>query len=315
MDHTAHGPRARLIGYACIVGSALLFGIAGTVAKMLFVTAMPPLVMVALRAFVSAGALAAIMLVLGKPIRVRGRDGWFLVELGVLLTLVNVTFFYAIALTNVAIALMLEYTAPLLIVFAGVLLGTHRLNRPVLLILAGNLAGCFLLVGGYDPALWTGNAAGVVAGLLCAVSFAAYNVRCARGHTRGLNSWTMTFWPFFLSALFWLPATPWIDYAAVEPTWEVAGFTLFVAIFGTVVPYWLYLEGLRTIDPFPATVIGMLDPVFAGLTAYALLGESFDPPQLAGMALIGAVIVYLKRNEAAVGGRTVPAAAARAETP
>lgn len=297
-DHTT--ANARLIGYACIVASALLFGIAGTVAKMLFVTAMPPLVMIALRAFVSAGAMAAIMLALGKPIRVARADMPFLIQLGVLLTLVNVTFFYAIALTNVALALMLEYTAPLLIVAAGVALGTHRLNRPVLLILAGNVVGCFLLVGGYDAALWNANTAGVIVGLLCAASFAAYNVWCARGHVRGLNSWTMNFWPFFLSALFWLAATPLIDYGAVEPTWEVIGFTLFVGIFGTVAPYWLYLEGLRTIDPFPATVIGMLDPVFAGLTAYALLGESFDPPQIAGMLLVCAVIVYLKRNEAAV---------------
>ena len=299
-DVTAQGSQARLLGYACIVSSALLFGVAGTVAKLLFVDSMPPLVMIALRAVVASATLALVMAALRKPIRIRRADAPFLLELGVWLTLVNVTFFYAIALTNVALALMLEYTAPMLIVAAGVILGTHRLNRPVVLILAGNAAGCFLLVGGYDPALWSGNALGAAVGLLCAVSFAAYNVRCADGHRRGLDSWSMTFWPFFLSALFWLLATPAIDYSAVEFSWGVVGFTLFVGVFGTVVPYWLYLEGLRTIDPFPATVVGMLDPVFAGLTAYALLGERFDPPQVAGMALVCAVIVYLKRNEAAV---------------
>lgn len=311
MSHGADGGRARLVGYGCIVGSALLFGVAGTVAKLLFVAAMPPLVMVALRAFVAAAVLALAMLALGKPIRLRRCDLPFLVELGVLLTLVNVTFFFAIALTNVALALMLEYTAPLLIVAFGVVAGTQRLNRPVLVILAGNVIGCFLLVGGYDPVLWSGNAAGVTVGLLCAASFAAYNVRCAEGHRRNLDSWSMTFWPFLLSALFWIPATPWIDYAAVAPSWSVIGFTLFVGVFGTVVPYWLYLEGLRVIEPFPATVIGMLDPVFAGVTAYLLLGESFAWPQTVGMALVCAVIVYLKRNEAAIG----PAASERVIEP
>ena len=304
----ADAVRTRLWGYGCIVASALLFGVAGTAAKMMFVASMPPLVMIAVRAMVSAAVLAMIMLALGRPIRVRRADMPFLMELAVWLTLVNLTFFYSIALTNVALALMLEYTAPMMIVAAGLFLGTHRMNRAVGMILAGNAIGCFLLVGAYDPALWSGNALGAAVGLLCAVSFAIYNVRCAHGHRKGLGSWSMTFWPFFLSALFWLLATPLIDYSTVEVTWETAGFVLFIGIFGTVAPYLLYLEGLKTIEPFPATVIGMLDPVFAGVTAFVLLGESFEPLQLAGMAVVCAVIVFLKRNESAVQAIPRPAA-------
>lgn len=302
MERTARGTR-RLLGYGLITASSLLFGIAGTLAKMLFVADLPPLVMVALRSFIAAAAMMAVMPLLGRPIRVRRADWPFLLLMGVLLTLVNVTFFYAIALTNVAIALMLEYTAPLVIVFAGVVLGRRRLTRPVLLILAGNAAGCFLLVGGYDAGLWTGNALGVAAGLLCAVCFAAYNVYGAKGHARGLDSWGMTAWPFLVSAAFWLLATPLIDYAAVEPSWPVVGFTLFIGVFGTVVPYGLYLEGLRHIDPFPATVVGMLDPVFAALTAYALLGERFEPPQAAGMLLVCVVIAFVGRADAPAAER------------
>ena len=304
MDRIAQSTRKRLLGYGLIAASSLLFGLAGTLAKMLFVADLPPLVMVALRTFIAVAAMAAVMPVLGKPIRVRPADLPFLVLLGVLLTLVNVTFFYAIALTNVAIALMLEYMAPMIIVFAGVVMGSRRLTRPVALILAGNAVGCFLLVGGYDTALWTGNVSGVVAGLLCAVSFAAYNVYGARGHSRGLNSWTMNAWPFFVSAVFWLLATPLVDYGAVEVSWQVVGFTLFIGVFGTVLPYWLYLEGLRYIDPFPATIIGMLDPVFAALTAYLLLGELLELPQAGGMLLVCVVIAFIGRADDPVSKRS-----------
>ncbi|WP_114860980.1 hypothetical protein [Azospirillum brasilense] len=81
--------RGRLWGYGCIVASALLFGVAGTAAKMMFVAAMPPLVMIAVRAMVSAAVLAVIMLALGRPIRARRVDLPFLGELAVWLTLVN----------------------------------------------------------------------------------------------------------------------------------------------------------------------------------------------------------------------------------
>ncbi|NUB15109.1 EamA family transporter, partial [Azospirillum brasilense] len=151
------------------------------------------------------------------------------------------------------------------------------------------------------------QALGAEGGSPCAVCSAATTVGSARGPRRGLDIWSIPFWPFFLSALFWLLATPAIDYAAVEVTWETVGFVLFIGVFGTVAPYWLYLEGLKTIEPFPATVIGMLDPVFAGVTAFLLLGETFELPQLAGMVVVCAVIVFLKRNESAVQAIPRPA--------
>ncbi|CAO3439285.1 EamA family transporter [Azospirillum endophyticum] len=302
MDKVTQSTRKRLLGYGLIAASSLLFGLTGTLAKMLFVADLPPLVMVALRTFISAAVMAAVIPALGKPIRVRQADLPFLVCLGVLLTLVNVTFFYAITLTNVAIALMLEYTAPIIIVLSGMIMGSHRLTRPVLLILAGNTIGCFLLVGGYDKALWTGNAIGVMVGLLCAISFAVYNIYCARGHSKGLDSWNMNAWPFLFSSVFWLLATPFVDYGATEWSWEVIGFTFFIGILGTVLPYWLYLEGLRYIDPFPATIVGMLDPIFAALTAYMLLGELLELPQAGGMLLICAMIALLEKADGAAGG-------------
>ncbi len=50
-------------------------------------------------------------------------------------------------------------------------------------------------------------------------------------------------------------------------------------------------------DAFPATVIGMLDPVVAGLAAYLLVDERLALPQLAGIALLLVALVHMHCNE------------------
>jgi drug/metabolite transporter (DMT)-like permease len=63
------------------------------------------------------------------------------------------------------------------------------------------------------------------------------------------------------------------------------------------VPYWLLNRGLGSVDAFPATVIGMLDPVVAGVAAYAILSETLQPAQVTGVIVLLVTLVYLKRSE------------------
>jgi drug/metabolite transporter (DMT)-like permease len=65
----------------------------------------------------------------------------------------------------------------------------------------------------------------------------------------------------------------------------------YVVLFGTVVPFGLILLGLRTIDATRAGLLGVTEPVLAGLIAWPVLGEAWSVPQLAGGALVLAGIV------------------------
>jgi len=64
-----------------------------------------------------------------------------------------------------------------------------------------------------------------------------------------------------------------------------------------MLPYWLLLYGLRHVHALPATVIGMLDPLTAGVFAYWLLGETLTAANLTGIAvIIVAVCVFTARE-------------------
>jgi probable blue pigment (indigoidine) exporter len=58
-----------------------------------------------------------------------------------------------------------------------------------------------------------------------------------------------------------------------------------VTVFGTLLPYALYFAALARISVTHVSITSTLEPVVAGLVAFAVLGETLAPPQLAGGAL------------------------------
>jgi len=57
---------------------------------------------------------------------------------------------------------------------------------------------------------------------------------------------------------------------------------------GTLVPYILVTTAIKNINASTTSVIGMLEPILAGIFAWVMLSETFNAIQL-----IGAVIVLV----------------------
>jgi drug/metabolite transporter (DMT)-like permease len=64
---------------------------------------------------------------------------------------------------------------------------------------------------------------------------------------------------------------------------------------GTILPYVLLLSGLRHLSASTSSVIGMLEPVVAGVFAWWWLGEILTPVQLLGGAVVIAGIILADR--------------------
>jgi drug/metabolite transporter (DMT)-like permease len=125
------------------------------------------------------------------------------------------------------------------------------------------------------------------------VACAFYNLWAHRVAPR-ISPWTGLTYSLGCAAAFWLPvAPPWEFLLAAHPPRTWAAFAL-VAVFGTLVPFGLYLAGLRHISAAHANVTSMLERVVAAGVAYLLLGETLDGLQLAGAALVLAGLVLLQ---------------------
>lgn len=279
--------RGLLIG----VLASVSFGTSGALVKPLMEAGWSPAAAVTVRA-----ALAGLVLVPFAVRALRGRwdvlwrGRWRILGMGLIgVAGTQLVYFAAIQRIPVSSGLLIEYTAPLLLV-AGVAIATRRMPRPVVLIGAVvALGGLVLIIGPVSG----GDALGYVFAGAAAVGCALYYVIAARP-AEGLPPVVLAAAGLLLGALSLLL----VGLTGLVP---FAGTFGEVNAFGGVVAWWVPFAALAVTTAvgyaFSITAsqllgsrlmsfVGMLEVVFASLFAWVQLGEALGPFQLLGGALI-----------------------------
>jgi drug/metabolite transporter (DMT)-like permease len=226
-------------------------------------------------------------------LRVRPRDLWRMALLGVVaIAGANYTYYEVIRETSVAIAILLQYTAPLFVMAYAAF--SHEENVTAVKLMAALLAlsGCYFAVGGFAAA--SGLPSGALAiGILSAICFAFMSV-FTRHLLARYSIWTIMLYGFAFASLFWLVVNPpWriVQESPSPGTWlALAG----LSVISILLPYSLYCAGLRHVVASRAMIIGTLEPVTAIVTAAIVAGESFSLLQGFGALLVFSAIVILQ---------------------
>ena len=216
-------------------------------------------------------------------------------------------YFVAIARMPVSIALLLEYTAPLMVALWARFVFRQPVRNRVWAALGLSLVGLALVAE-----VWQGSTLdgiGVAAALVAAVALAAYYL-LGEHSASSRDPLSTTFWAFVFASLFWAVVQPWWNFPVDEtrgstsllgnlddvslPLWTLM---LCMVVLGTIVPFVLVLSGLHHLPATRVGMVGMLEPVLAGVVAWAWLSEALSPVQLVGGAvvLIGIVLAQTSR--------------------
>lgn len=303
----------RLRGYLYIGGAAFLWGIAATLGRAAFtgrlfppgwaLDAVDPLILSQSRVSLSFLVLGPLLVARrgGRALKLPAPDFGRISLLGVLGVAASNYFYYvAIQRTNVATAIILQYTAPVLVLVYMVARGRQKPTLPRISAVLLAVVGCGLVLGIVGSGGFRLNPAGVIAGLLAAFSFAFYNLG---GHSllARYDRWIVLLYTTFSAGVFWL---------GVNPPWRVlaahySGFTwLFLLAFSLVSvlgPFSLYFAGLQDLEPTRAIVASCLEPVFSIVIAAIALGERLRVLQTLGMVLVLAAIILVQLPERGAG--------------
>jgi inner membrane transporter RhtA len=244
-------PALVLVGIVSIqVGSAVakhLFGEVGSLGT------------VALRLFFAA----AVLMVLWRPSLRMDRRAWAaVVGYGVVLGVMNLTFYMALARLPLGIAVTVEFLGPLAVALGG----SRRLLDAFWAVLAGG--GVALLMEGRGDidlvGLLFALAAGACWGLYILVGAAlGRHTSEGNGLAVGMAVAALVAVPFGVAGSGTALVRPWV---------LVAG--LGVALLSSVVPYSLELEALRRIPPHVFGILLSLEPATAALVGLVVLRES-----------------------------------------
>jgi DME family drug/metabolite transporter len=296
-----------LRGYLYIGSAALFWGVAATLGRAAFTGRLPglrlgaidPLILSQSRTTLSLLVLLPVLLVRrGAPaLVVPGRDLIRFLLIGVLgVAASNYLYYLAIQRTNVATAIILQYTAPVWVLLYTVLRGGYKpsMRRSAAVGLA--VIGCTLAVGFVGSGGLSLDPVGVTAALLAAFSFAFYNVG---GHSvlARYDRWKVLFWVLLSAATFWIFVNPPWKLWAAHFSREQWGFMLIFSLVSVLGPFSCYFAGLQHLEPTRAVVASCLEPVFSILIAAVALGELLRPLQSVGIAVVLIAIVLIQWPE------------------
>ena len=286
------------LGIFMVVISSVLWGVSGTVSQYLFnKTTVSVSCVVSIRMFSAGVMLILISIYKGNKNKVTGiwKDKYSRFHLIIYSILgmlgVQFTYFTTIAKSNAAIATLLQYLAPVIIIIYYII----RLKQKILL---SETAALFMALGGTFLLLTNGNTETLAIsnealfwGLASAFALAFYTIyvkKLFKWPSSVIIGWSMVIGGFVLGLFV-------SDWGSVREFihFDILLSMIFIVILGTLVPFYFFIESLRYINAKEASLLSCTEPLSALITSIIWLHVSFGIYQFAGASLIILMIFML----------------------
>lgn len=197
-----------------------------------------------------------------------------------------------------SLVLIIEFTAPIWIALWIKYVRKMYVPASMWGAIALSLLGLILLAQ-----VWNGlrfDLIGLLGALLSAFALTAYFL-IGKSFGTSRSAMSLTVWGLGMASLAWSSSMPlWqfpfevftidMDLQGVFAGNTLPGWMLilWVIVMGTIIPYLFVISGLRLLSASTSSVIGMMEPVFAGIFAWVWLQQSWN-----GIQLVGAVVVLV----------------------
>jgi drug/metabolite transporter (DMT)-like permease len=202
-------------------------------------------------------------------------------------TLNQVFFIVGLSRTSVAHAAILIGLTPILVLVIASLRGQERITARKALGMAIALAGVAVLKL-FEPATGTGATwLGDFCMLLAGLCFALFTV-FGKEVTAQYSTIAMNTYAYVGGAVALLPLTLWE--AARQPLAHISTgawlAAIYMALFPSVIAYLIYFHALAHMTASRVSAFSYLQPVFASIMGFAILGEGLGAPVIAGGVVI-----------------------------
>jgi drug/metabolite transporter (DMT)-like permease len=285
-------------GEILLIIGATAFALNGIVAKMVMQNGLSEWRMLQVRtggAFVLL--LAYVLITNYKSLVVKVKDWPILIAYSFIgFALVQFGYFIAISRMHVSMALIIEFTAPIWIVLWIKYVRKSYVPKDMWTAVLLAFIGMLLLAQ-----VWEGmtlDTIGVIAAFLDAFALATFFVLSER-LTPTRSTYSLTVFGFGISSALMSIVFPiWnfpfsifkqsMNLEGPLENFSAPGWTLilWIVLLGTVLPYLCVLSGIKILSASTSSVIGMLEPVLAGIFAWIWIGESWNAIQLTGGAIV-----------------------------
>lgn len=288
-------------GILMALSAALLWGVSGTCGQFLFQQRSISVEWLMSMRMLVSGVVLLIFALVRKEASVfqiwrNKKDAGKLLVFGIVgMLAVQYTYFAAIKHSNAATATILQFSAPVLIaVYVAIRYKQHlNLLSYVAILLA--IVGTFLLVTHGNIRQLNISPLAFVLGIASAISLALYTLMPI-GLLKKYNALSVIGWGLFIGGVaISLVKAPW----QVDGIWDQYTYanSFFVVVFGTLIPFYMYLKAVQLIGGQKASLLTSAEPLSATLIAVLWLGISFQAVDWIGALLIIATVFLLSMDK------------------
>ena len=273
------------LGYGFALAAAASFGIGGVIAKSTF-NSLAPSVLAEFRVFLAFLIFLALFGIFRRDeLRVRREDIPIFAVFGIVgLAGVSLVYYEAIKRIPIGVALVIEYTGPLLLLAYARLRG-RTVGGRLWIAAALAIVGCFFAAGAYDAGLRELNGLGLALAAADAFFFALYFALAERLGTRYTTP-TLLLWGFGFALLGWsIVRAPWTLPWTTTPA-DVYVQIAEVVVIATLIPFALTLAAVRLIPAARVGLTATFEPVVAAVAAWVVLSERLELPQIVGGVVV-----------------------------
>lgn len=209
---------------------------------------------------------------------------------------VQYTYMASIKNGNAAVATLLQYLSPAMIILYLVIRKQTILSRQDVLTCSLALLGCFFLLTNGSLSQLSVPMPAIIWGILSGVALTFYTLYAVR-LLYHFDSFVIVGWAMLIggSAL-----------SFIHPLWrvdlhrfngEAYLYLIFVIVFGTMLAFWFYIVSLQSLSAKETSLLCSLEPLASVLTTVIWLKEPFGFFQWAGTACIIGMILLLALNK------------------
>ena len=295
-----------------LITASMGFALGGVAAKVLREADMDAFRLTQIRSTGAGLILLAFAIIKGKDqLRARKEEIKDLLLFGIIgVAAVTSFYFFAIKYLFVSVALIIEFTASIWIALYLKFVKKKHISPIMWLGIACAFFGLVLV-----SQIWSGSTLhplGVAVAFADAFALSYYFITAER-LTQTRTSLSLMTWGIGVAAIFWAIILPWwtFPFEYLTDSYSLSGnlseynapgwaLLLWIVIIGTVIPYLLTVTGIRELSAGTSSVIGMIEPIFAGIIAWIILNEALSGVQLIGCAVVLLGIYLADKAKAAV---------------
>ena len=295
-----------------LITASMGFALGGVAAKVLREADMDAFRLTQIRSTGAGLILLAFAIIKGKDqLRARKEEIKDLLLFGIIgVAAVTSFYFFAIKYLFVSVALIIDFTASIWIALYLKFVKKKHISPIMWLGIACAFFGLVLV-----SQIWSGSTLhplGVAVAFADAFALSYYFITAER-LTQTRTSLSLMTWGIGVAAIFWAIILPWwtFPFEYLTDSYSLSGnlseynapgwaLLLWIVIIGTVIPYLLTVTGIRELSAGTSSVIGMIEPIFAGVIAWIILNEALSGVQLIGCAVVLLGIYLADKAKAAV---------------